>query len=57
MRQCQDAEALKNLCQMGFSRSHALAALEENNFDMQKALNGLLGLRAEAAGRAGGERR
>jgi len=39
----EDTEPLKALCSMGFSRSQALNALEEHNFDVQRALNSLLG--------------
>ncbi|EPQ58260.1 hypothetical protein GLOTRDRAFT_57058 [Gloeophyllum trabeum ATCC 11539] len=38
-----DVEAVKQLCGMGFSRTQAVAALEEHGYDVQKALNSLLG--------------
>lgn len=38
-----DAAAVKQLCGMGFSRSQAVAALEKSGYDLQKALNSLLG--------------
>jgi UBA/TS-N domain len=33
---------VKHLCGMGFSRTEAVAALEANSYDFQKALNSLL---------------
>jgi len=38
-----DVEAVKQLCNMGFSRTQAVTALERHGYDMQKALNSLLG--------------
>ncbi len=38
-----DVEALKQLTDMGFSRSQAVAALEKFSYDVPKALNSLLG--------------
>lgn len=38
-----DAEPVKQLIQMGFSRSQAVVALEKYQYDVQKALNYLLG--------------
>ncbi|RDX42684.1 hypothetical protein OH76DRAFT_1488480 [Lentinus brumalis] len=38
-----DVEAVKTLCGMGFSRTQAVTALEEHGYDVQKALNSLLG--------------
>lgn len=38
-----DVEPVKQLSAMGFSRSQAVAALEANAYDFQKALNSLLG--------------
>lgn len=38
-----DVEPVKQLCGMGFSRTQAVAALEANAYDFQKALNSLLG--------------
>ncbi|KAF7983076.1 hypothetical protein HWV62_23989 [Athelia sp. TMB] len=38
-----DVDAVKQLCGMGFSRSQAVTALEKNGYDVQKALNSLLG--------------
>ncbi|KZT03527.1 uncharacterized protein LAESUDRAFT_729113 [Laetiporus sulphureus 93-53] len=38
-----DIEAVKQLCGMGFSRTQAVAALEMHGYDMQRALNSLLG--------------
>ncbi len=38
-----DVEAVKTLCGMGFSRTQAVAALEEHGYDVQRALNSLLG--------------
>jgi epidermal growth factor receptor substrate 15 len=37
-----DVESVKQLCGMGFSRTQAVAALEANSYDFQRALNGLL---------------
>jgi epidermal growth factor receptor substrate 15 len=37
-----DVEPVKQLCGMGFSRGQAVAALEANSYDFQKALNSLL---------------
>lgn len=37
-----DAEPVKQLCSMGFSRTQAVAALESNSYDFQMALNSLL---------------
>jgi epidermal growth factor receptor substrate 15 len=37
-----DVEPVKQLCGMGFSRTQAVAALEANSYDVQKALNSLL---------------
>ncbi|KAL5532930.1 hypothetical protein ACEPAF_4704 [Sanghuangporus sanghuang] len=38
-----DVEPVKQLCSMGFSRSQALEALEKHGYDVQRALNSLLG--------------
>ncbi|RDB21022.1 Epidermal growth factor receptor substrate 15-like 1 [Hypsizygus marmoreus] len=38
-----DVEAVKQLSAMGFSRSQAVNALERSGYDVQKALNSLLG--------------
>ncbi|KAI0747860.1 hypothetical protein C8Q80DRAFT_1353774 [Daedaleopsis nitida] len=38
-----DVEAVKTLCGMGFSRTQAVTALEEHSYDVQRALNSLLG--------------
>ena len=38
-----DIEAVKQLCQMGFSRGQAVTALEKYGYDVQRALNSLLG--------------
>lgn len=38
-----DVEAVKQLSAMGFSRSEAVNALEKYGYDVQKALNSLLG--------------
>ncbi|TFK55038.1 hypothetical protein OE88DRAFT_1653662 [Heliocybe sulcata] len=38
-----DVEGVKQLCGMGFSRTQAVAALEQHGYDVQKALNSLLG--------------
>ncbi|KAH8102886.1 hypothetical protein BXZ70DRAFT_926963 [Cristinia sonorae] len=38
-----DIEAVKQLCQMGFSRGQAVGALEKYGYDVQRALNSLLG--------------
>lgn len=38
-----DVEAVKTLCGMGFSRTQAVNALEVHGYDVQKALNSLLG--------------
>ncbi len=40
-----DVEAVKTLCGMGFSRTQAVTALEEHSYDVQRALNSLLGAR------------
>ena len=37
-----DVEPVKQLCGMGFSRTQAVAALEANSYNFQKALNSLL---------------
>ena len=37
-----DFEPVKHLCGMGFSRTQAVAALEANSYDFQRALNSLL---------------
>lgn len=37
-----DVEPVKQLCSMGFSRTQAVAALEANSYDFQRALNSLL---------------
>ena len=39
-----DVEAVKTLCGMGFSRTQAVTALEEHGYDVQRALNSLLGM-------------
>ncbi|KAL0947299.1 hypothetical protein HGRIS_013418 [Hohenbuehelia grisea] len=39
----EDAEPVKQLCGMGFSRTDAITALERNGYDVQRALNSLLG--------------
>ena len=39
----EDVEPVKQLCGMGFSRSQAISALEQNGYDVQRALNQLLG--------------
>ena len=38
-----DIEAVKTLCSMGFSRTQAVTALEQHDYDVQRALNTLLG--------------
>ncbi|EMD38668.1 hypothetical protein CERSUDRAFT_113843 [Gelatoporia subvermispora B] len=38
-----DVEAVKTLCGMGFSRTQAVTALEQQGYDVQRALNSLLG--------------
>ncbi|KDQ60579.1 hypothetical protein JAAARDRAFT_67021 [Jaapia argillacea MUCL 33604] len=38
-----DVEPVKQLCGMGFSRAQAVGALEKHGYDVQKALNSLLG--------------
>ena len=38
-----DVEPVKQLCGMGFSRGQAVAALEKHGYDVQRALNSLLG--------------
>ena len=38
-----DIEAVKTLCWMGFSRTQAVTALEQYDYDVQRALNSLLG--------------
>ncbi|OCH95289.1 hypothetical protein OBBRIDRAFT_788483 [Obba rivulosa] len=38
-----DVEAVKQLCGMGFSRTQAVTALEQHGYDVQRALNSLLG--------------
>ncbi|KAI0075486.1 hypothetical protein K474DRAFT_1709004 [Panus rudis PR-1116 ss-1] len=38
-----DIEAVKTLCGMGFSRTQAVSALEKHGYDVQRALNSLLG--------------
>lgn len=38
-----DAEAVKQLTDMGFSRSQAVEALEKYGYDVPRALNSLLG--------------
>ncbi|KAK7693150.1 hypothetical protein QCA50_002716 [Cerrena zonata] len=38
-----DMEAVKTLCGMGFSRTQAVTALERHGYDVQRALNSLLG--------------
>ncbi|KAF8689045.1 Eps15 homology domain, partial [Rhizoctonia solani] len=38
-----DVEAVKTLCGMGFTRSQAVNALETHGYDVQRALNSLLG--------------
>jgi epidermal growth factor receptor substrate 15 len=38
-----DVEPVKQLCGMGFSRSQVVTALEQNGYDVQKALNQLVG--------------
>ncbi|TDL27224.1 hypothetical protein BD410DRAFT_739994 [Rickenella mellea] len=38
-----DVEPVKQLCGMGFSRTQAVNALETHGYDVQKALNSLLG--------------
>jgi len=38
-----DIEAVKQLCGMGFSRTQAVTSLERHGYDVQRALNSLLG--------------
>ncbi|PCH38700.1 hypothetical protein WOLCODRAFT_115893 [Wolfiporia cocos MD-104 SS10] len=38
-----DIEAVKQLCDMGFSRTQAVTALENHGYDVQRALNSLIG--------------
>lgn len=38
-----DIDAVKTLCSMGFSRTQAVTALEQHDYDVQRALNSLLG--------------
>ncbi|KAL4244397.1 hypothetical protein ABKN59_010430 [Abortiporus biennis] len=38
-----DIDAVKQLCSMGFSRTQAIMSLEEHGYDVQRALNSLLG--------------
>lgn len=38
-----DVDAVKQLCSMGFSRTQAVEALERQGYDVQRALNSLLG--------------
>ena len=38
-----DVDAVKTLCNMGFSRTQAVTALEQYDYDVQRALNSLLG--------------
>jgi epidermal growth factor receptor substrate 15 len=38
-----DVEPVKQLSAMGFSRTQAVAALEAHDYDVQRALNSLLG--------------
>jgi len=40
-----DIEAVKQLCGMGFSRTQAVTSLERHGYDVQRALNSLLGER------------
>jgi len=40
-----DVEAVKQLTGMGFSRSQAVEALEKYDYNVQRALNNLLGTR------------
>ncbi len=40
-----DVEPVKQLIAMGFSRSQAVQALEKYDYDVQRALNNLLGTR------------
>ncbi len=44
-----DIEAVKTLCSMGFSRTQAVTALEQHDYDVQRALNSLLGKSARAS--------
>ena len=41
-----DIDAVKTLCSMGFSRTQAVTALEQHDYDVQRALNSLLGAHA-----------
>jgi epidermal growth factor receptor substrate 15 len=38
-----DIDSVKQLCGMGFSRQQAVDALEANGYDLQRAINALLG--------------
>ena len=38
-----DVEPVKQLTSMGFSRTQAVTALEKHGYDVQRALNSLLG--------------
>lgn len=38
-----DVEPVKQLCGMGFSRTQAIEALESHGYNVQRALNSLLG--------------
>ncbi|EKM55751.1 uncharacterized protein PHACADRAFT_209279 [Phanerochaete carnosa HHB-10118-sp] len=40
-----DIDAVKTMCGMGFSRTQAVTALEQHDYDVQRALNSLLGTR------------
>ena len=44
-----DIDAVKTLCSMGFSRTQAVTALEQHDYDVQRALNSLLGKSETAA--------
>ena len=39
----EDVEPVKHLMALGFSRTQAVDALDRNGYDVQKALNNLLG--------------
>ena len=39
----EDVDAVKQLMAMGFSRDEAVAALERSGYDLQRALNSLVG--------------
>jgi epidermal growth factor receptor substrate 15 len=39
----EDVEPVKQITAMGFSRTQAVDALEKNGYDVQKAINILLG--------------